>query len=306
MKSFFLVIILAASMVFVAEGQRIVDKNPEEILGKQSHDTSDVNFLTNAAFQVSFVNPDSGKALARKALAMAQALHYKKGESDALNAYGEVYHFLGEYPQALQLFFQSLQINRDMNDSASEAETLGYIGMVYNELGQYRQAIQSMMDAITIFQQMHSKYQGGFELSNIGDSYFFLNMPDSSVYYQRKAYEAYLSYPTGVHLKSFILHHMGNAYALSGKIDSALKFYNDAIRYSLSMNDKMNMSMTQHKIAEVYTSIHQYDSAVLYAKRALDNAKSIGSKLRQLMASTLLSKVYQEKKNADSALYYLN
>lgn len=306
MKCSFLFIIFFVLIIPFAKGQNIDSARLNAIFKSETHDTSDVNFLTNAAFQVSFVNLDSGKALAQKALAIAQALHYKKGESDALNAYGEVYHFLGEYPQALQLFFQSLQINRDMKDSATEAETLSYIGMVYNELGQYRQGIQSMMEAITIFHQMHSKYQGGFELSNIGDSYFFLNMPDSSVYYQRKAYEAYMSYPTGVHLKSFILHHMGNAYALSGKNDSALKFYNDAIRYSVSMNDKMNMSMTQHKIAEVYTSVHQYDSAVLYAKRALDNAKSIGSKLRELMASTLLSKVYQEKKNADSALYYLN
>jgi two-component system NtrC family sensor kinase len=306
MKFFFLVIVMTGSMTFIAEGQSVVNKDPGEILRKQTHDTSDVNFLTNASFNVSFVNPDSGKVLAQKALAIARALHYKKGESDALNASGEAHHFLGEYPQALQFFFQSAQISRDVKDSATEAETLGLIGMVYNELGQYRQAIQSLMAAFTIYQQMHSKYQGSFELSNIGDSYFFLNMPDSSVYYQRKAYEAYMSYPTGVHLKSFILHHMGNAYALSGKNDSALKFYNDAIRYSLSMNDKMNMSMTQHKIAEVYEAAHQYDSAVLYAKRAFESAKSVGSKLRELMASSLLSKVYQEMKNADSALYYLN
>jgi signal transduction histidine kinase len=306
MKFLFFSVILIGSIALNVNGQNTENRSLDYFLGNATHDTSGVNFLLNASYKISFYNADSGRVLAEKALQLAKNIHFKQGEASALNAIGETFHFIGEYPQALEMQFEALQINKDIKDSANEAETLGLIGIVYNELGQYRLALQSLMSSITIFQLIHSKNKGSFELSNIGDSYYFLDMPDSAIYYQRKAYEAFIEYPTGVHLRPFILCHMGNAYALIGKNDSALKFYNDAIHFSLLLNDNMNMSMTQIKLAEYYQSIHQYDSALHYAKLSMDNAQYIHSKQHVLEASNLIARLYKETYKPDSAFFYLN
>src|ERR1043165_4235750 len=199
MKFLFFAIILTASTVMIVSGQDFNNRSLDYFLKKASHDTSGVNFLLDASKYISFIDPDSGMILAKKALQLAKDLHYKKGEASAMNDYGEAYHFLGDYPQALTMQLDALRMNREMKDSASEAETLGLIGIVYNELGQYRQAIQYLIMSIGILQQIHSKYKGSFELANIGDAYYFLNIPDSAVYYQRRAYQAFIEYPTGIH-----------------------------------------------------------------------------------------------------------
>ncbi|HVT85065.1 MAG TPA: ATP-binding protein [Chitinophagaceae bacterium] len=319
MKFSFLFITIFALIISFADGQNIDSARLDNIFKKETHDTSDVNFLTNASILISFVDADSAIVLGKKALAYARDLNYRKGESDALNACGEAYHFLGDYPQALKLLFEALQINRDMKDSYNEAQTLGTIGLIYNNLGQYRLALQTLMNSVELFQKngnknnesfelanIGSKYNGSFELSNIGDAYYYLNMPDSALYYQQKAYKAYLDYPTGVHLKSFILQHMGIAFALLGKKDSALEFYNEAIQNALQLHDKLNASTAMIKVAELYHSTARYDSAIYYARLSFENAKRFHSKQILLDAGDLLAKLYKNINKPDSALFYLN
>jgi len=133
-----------------------------------------------------------------------------------------------------------------------------------------------------------------------------MHIPDSALYYQRKGYELFSDRLARPHLKSFILTHMGNIYAETGKNDSALKFYHASILNSRLLNDKLNMAMAQNKVANLYESIHQYDSAFYYAQKALSNARSMPSKLFVLHASDLLARLYKESRNPDSAFYYLN
>jgi len=304
MKPLFFLFLLIRLMTSNVNAQNIENKSLEYLLKNASHDTSGVNLLLKASNDISFFNPDSGLILAEKALDLARELHYKKGEVEALNTIGEVFHFMGDYPQALKTQFEVLVINRKMKDLAGEAQTLGFIGIVYNDLGQYRQALQYLLPANRIYQQLPGIFQGSFALSNTGDSYDFLKIPDSALYYQRMAYEKF-SDTTRSHLKSFLLRHMGFIYFEMGKNDSALKFYNDAISNSGFSNDKLNTGLTQRKIAELYESANQYDSCLYYVRKAFDNAKSVPSKLQILQASSLLAKLYKEIQYPDSALHYL-
>jgi two-component system, NtrC family, sensor kinase len=306
MKFLFFSFMLVKLMTSIVNGQNTENKSAAYFMKTASHDSSGVNLLLNASNHISFFNPDSGLILAEKALDLARDIHFRKGETDALNTYGEAFHFLGDYPRALKMQFEALQINRDLHDSPGEAETLGLIGIVYSDLGQYRQALQYLMPAITIFQQLHGRYQGSFELSIIGDAYYFLDIQDSALYYQRKAYQAFSDDPSEPHLKSFILRNMGSEYAHIGKNDSALKFFNDAVLNSRLLNDRLNLSLTQNKIAELYESIHQYDTALHYAKIGFDNAQSIHSKKQALISSNLIAKLYKETRNVDSAFFYLS
>ena len=260
----------------------------------------------DAANKISFYDPDSGLILAEKILDLTKKIHFKQGEAGALNICGEAYHFLGDFPQALKLQFEALQINREMKDSFGEGETLGLIGIVYNELGQYRQALQYLMPAAKIYRQLNGDYKGSFELSNIGDAYYFLNIQDSALYYQREAYAVFSENPSEPHLKSFILNHMGDIYVQIGKNDSALELYNAVIQNAQFTNDKLNTTMAQNKIANVYKSTQQFDSAFYYARKALNNAQSIHSKLYLLDSKDLLASLYEQSKNPDSALFYLN
>lgn len=288
-------------------GNAQTDGNPAagNYLNNAHQDTSGFNLLLARSNLISFNNPDSGMMLAKVALDLAKRINYRKGEVSALITYAEAFHFSGDYPESLKLLFNALELNKDLKDPDNESAILSLIGMQYSELGLYRQALDYFFSSIQQIQHLNGKYLGSFELANIGQVYYQLHMPDSASYYNRQAYKAYLGYPTGIHLKSFILRGMGDAFALTGVKDSAMKFYKESVDYSISLNDKLNLSMTQNKIAQMFFSEHQFDSAICYAGISLKNAQSIGSKKHALESANLLTELYNVQHNSDSAFLYL-
>jgi len=270
-------------------------------------DTNMVKQLIESAYVYLFNNPDTALVISQNALALARSLYYAKGECRALNALGEAFHFIGDYPKALEMQFEALRINRQMKDPAAEAESLANIGVVYIELGQYRQALRYLLPGYRISQHLSlsSKETVSFLSSNIGAAYDHLNLTDSAMYFQRKAYE-YFSVISFPQLRSFILRNMGLTYANIGRRDSAIIFYKMAISNSRSLDDMLNLSKTEIDLAELYKSLRQNDSSLYFARHAYIVAQSITNRLEIFKASKILSNLYMETQNKDSALFYLN
>ncbi len=305
MKFLIFCVMLTAEMVSSVNGQNKKTDSIRYFLGNIQADTNNVNLLLKYSEAITFFNPDTGLLLDQKALKLAREIHYLKGETGALNNYGEDLHFLGNYPEAFKSQFEALELNRQEKDAYGEAMTLGYIGILYNDIGEYRKAIQYLLPAVTIYEKLPGKFKGAFVLSNLGDSYIFFGMKDSALFYIRRAYEKFGTQDR-FHLWSFVLGHMGKIYAEIGENDSALKFYHDEIINCRISNDKLNLSMAQKDIADVYQSAGQYDSSLYYARHAFATAQSVPLKRQMLQASALLAVLYNKIHNPDSAYVYLD
>ena len=97
---------------------------------------------------------------------------------------------------------------------------------------------------------------------------------------------------------------MGNAYVGLGKIDSALTFYQMALANSIKVNEKVNLSKIQRKIAEIFELTEQYDSSLYYARQSFLNGQLLIQRFELLETSELLTRLFYEEKNMDSAFYY--
>ncbi|MEO7486565.1 MAG: tetratricopeptide repeat protein, partial [Ferruginibacter sp.] len=306
MKSLILSMFLILTMRDVIHGQNGGSDSINLLLNDLRPDSNSVNRLLGISSEIAFSNPDSALVVDKKTLAMARKLHYQKGEVDALNSIGEDLHFLGNFPDAMKIQFEALQLNRQRKDYEGEATTLSFIGILYNHLGEYRQAVQYLLPANTIFQKLPGPFiAGSFVLANLGDAYGSMKMLDSAEHYQRAAYTKFAG-PHRQALWSFILRNMGNMYANSGRKDSALKFDNDAVINASISNDKLNLSWAQKQIAEVYQSAGQYDSSLVYARAAYATALSVPIKQQVLRCGELLATLYHRIHQPDSAYLYLS
>jgi two-component system, NtrC family, sensor kinase len=266
-------------------------------------DSNIIRQMLKTANLYNFAKADSGLLLSEKALAIARELHFKRGEAEALHTNGEALFMLGDFPQAIKRHLEALEINRELKDKANESQTLNYIGHVYIQLGEYREALQYLMSAEKNFRGPDDF--GSFSRSLIGDVYDSLHMPDSALFYQKKAYEHFSSF-THPHLRSFILRHMGNIYLEFGKNDSALMYYRAGILNCRLVNDKINMSGIQIKMADLYESVHNNDSTMYYAHEAFITAQNAISKPLVLDASNLLAALYRKAGKTDSAFFYMD
>src|SRR5690349_23967936 len=93
-----------------------------------SKDTNGVIRLVRASLLASFTRPAYGRLVAKKAIQLAQEIGYKKGVADALSSYAETFNFSGDFPTAIKIQFEALQVSRELKDSFEIAERLGSIG----------------------------------------------------------------------------------------------------------------------------------------------------------------------------------
>jgi signal transduction histidine kinase len=144
-----------------------------------------------------------------------------------------------------------------------------------------------------------------FNLSNIGNAYDLLKMPDSALFYQKQALGSYSGMTHGP-LKSLILLRLGNAYFSLDRKDSALVYYYKALQSVHTINDRVNNGRIERKIAELYASDSRYDSSLYYARRSFAHVTQSGQRLEILETSKLMFSLFRLQNNIDSAFFYQN
>jgi two-component system, NtrC family, sensor kinase len=302
MKYFFIITLMAA-FNFPAVGQMHRADSLKQLLKKAAPDSNRVKLLLQTADFYYFSKPDSCLLYSLKARKLAKDLQLPYMEISSLQSAGESLRFLGDYPGALKMQLDALKLCRKIKDRKDEAGSLGYIGFTYVEFGEYRLALQNLFASLAINKETHNQLKYTFDLTNIGNAYDQLNMPDSALYYQLKAIESYAGLKHG-QLKSLTLTRLGNAYAHAGQEDSAMVVYNRALANCFLINDKINISKVQSRMANLFSSQKKYESGVQYAHLAYINGTISTQRGAVMEASSLLSQLYRKLNNPDSALFY--
>jgi two-component system, NtrC family, sensor kinase len=304
MKIFFIISIFLTGFFFYSNGQnpRVLD-SLNQLLTKTGQDTNRAKLLMQIESEYFFTRPDTARVISEKALALSRELHYVRGVVDNLNELAEATRFLGNYPLALKLNFEALQINREMKDINGEARTMTFIGFDYIEFREYRLGLEYLLSSNKLDKETHNQLRQTFSLTNIANAYDLLKMPDSALYYSKLAYKTYTGLSHGP-LKSLILTRMGNAYVGLGKKDSALTYYQIALANSIKVNEKVNLSKIHRKIAEVFELTRQYDSSLYYARQSFLTGQLLIQRFELLETSELLTRLFYQGKNMDSAFYY--
>lgn len=267
-------------------------------------DNDRLKILQEIANYYFFSKPDSALIYSTYTLTLARALKSTEGEVEALNNSGEALRMMGNYPRALKMQFEALEINRKIKDEKGEGRTLTFIGFIYVEFREYRQALPYLLQANRIFQKSPvNEATVPFNLSNIGNAYDLLKMPDSAMFYQKQAFSTYSGLSHGP-LKSLILTRLGNVFFSVGRRDSALVYYHKALKNIHAVNDKVNAGRIERKIAELFASESRFDSSLYYARRSFGHATKAVQRLELLEISKLLLSLFRRQSNMDSAFFY--
>jgi two-component system NtrC family sensor kinase len=222
-------------------------------------DSNRVKLLIDLSEEYYFSKPDSCLFLANQAIELARKIKFVSGEKTALNRAGEALRFLGDYPRALEMQFKALELNRQVGDKGGEGTSLSFIGFIYANLTEYRQALNYLTQSKKIYDHVTNPVMISFNLSNIGNAYEGLNMLDSALYFQDKAQEisTLLKQGQAGNLKVLIGTRLGIIYARMNKTELALQYFQSALQNAYLINDKVNPSKIQHRIAETFLAINQ-------------------------------------------------
>jgi len=243
-------------------------------------DSARLKAMQVLAWKTVFEQPDSGMALARHQLKLAQKTRDAKARFEAYTTLAVGSSMKSDYTASLDYLEQCLLTARAMVDRKREANTYSNMSNVYKNLGDLPLALEHLQKSLRIDTELKNTEGLAGTFNNMGNIHTELGeLPKALEHYQHSAglYEE-LDNDKG---RAQALLNLGVTHLEMGQRDQALQEFLQSLSLYRSMGRKMEMGMAFNNLGRTYGRMGR----VAEARNCLDSARvlfiELGSK-RQL------------------------
>jgi tetratricopeptide (TPR) repeat protein len=302
-RKYFLLFLLLFSSGYMA-AQKLQADSLQHLLKSEKKDTVKVRLMWQMADAINLFNPDSAINLSQQAYFLAKEINYVEGESRSIAAMAIAFTKIGNYPRALELYIQRLQLEEKRNIPRNLASVLMDIGTVHVLQEEYNKALEYYRDADSVIEQNNVEYMKYYILLNLGDVYNRLDNSDSSFkYFNKSLVRARELQDTDLIASSMT--GLGHSYRKLGNYDESFINYRAAIIGLQAANDDEILCEATLGLANLFQQLKKNDSTVYYAYQSLAIARKDNFLSAELEAASFLTNHYKINNNVDSAFVYV-
>ncbi|MCX6351157.1 MAG: tetratricopeptide repeat-containing sensor histidine kinase [Bacteroidetes bacterium] len=190
---------------------------------------------------------------------------------------GVCYWAKGDYPKALEYYYESLVIYQEMHDRSGVARALGNIGIVYQNQGNLPKALEYNFRALQVFEEQRDKRRIAKTLSNIGTVYEKQNDYSLALKYDFKSLKISEELKDKYNI-AINLGNIGNVYASQKDYASALVYDNKALKLFEELGNKNGIAISLGNLGDVSQSENEYPQALSFYYKALKISEELGDK----------------------------
>ncbi len=215
---------------------------------------------------------DSAKYYFEKGLDLSQEYGYKGIEQMSLNNLGMFNWNNGLFHEALDYFFQALEMNRVHNPKNIQGKSvyLNNIGLIYQELKQYDKALEYHYKALKIREEINLKSEQAISQSNIGVCYNSLFRYEEAI----QSYEKAIALAKSANsLRNYYAFHgnLANVYQEMGNNEQAIVNYKKALERPASLGDNPKSDLSIYSnLAAAYAELNQPQLALSYVEKGFE------------------------------------
>ncbi len=209
-------------------------------------------------------------------LSEPNAKEAKRGLAATYDKIGNIFTSKGDYQEALNYTFKSLEINREIGDKRLESYSLHSIAIGYYYLGENQKALGYNLQSLNLREQVGDKVGAASSLQNIGLIYSVLGdiVTALDYFHESLRIKEEIGDKRGAGYSYF---HIGTIYKDQGDYQKALHYYRQAMKIRIETGDRNGVAYLLNHEGEVYTlmaekfsGIHSMkDSVQLLAQRAI-------------------------------------
>lgn len=268
----------------------------KNVIVAQGEDSIKVNSLI--ALATKCLNTDLTNAIqyGTEALTLSKKINFQKGQAFAHKAIGLGNFFLGNYPEAVTQFQNSLAIFEDINYKAGIANIQSNLGAAYFNAGEDTKAIDFYLRSLRISEEINDKLRIGTALNNIGGVYN--NKPatvDKGLEFFLRALPIFkeIDYLDGVATVSM---NIGEIYFKKELYDSAIRYFETSLGI---FEETIDATFPLTYLGDIYGVRKDFDRAYDYHTKAIKIAESADAKFE--LAQSIIGLAKTESRKGETA-----
>lgn len=242
--------------------------------------------------------------ISKEAISTAKDLHYKEGLAKATLNAGICCRLASNFEAALQYYEEAISLYRKIGNKKGESRTLNSIANVYLNISNFPKAIEYFDECIYVLESIGDIDFEATVLSNRGLACQQNGDINSSLknYLQSLS----LSLSSKKDIPYYLYNNIGIIYLEIGNYQTALKYFNFALRIEENSKLKIEQSYTIANIGRTYLYMEDFANAITYLGEALIIMKKFGDRQAESQIYCNLGKSYMKMRCFPEGVKYLN
>ncbi|MBL7950279.1 MAG: tetratricopeptide repeat protein [Flavobacteriales bacterium] len=306
-------------------------------------DTVKVFKLSDLCFEYRRKDVDSALWFGTKALELARALRFHKGEAQALNDLAIIHIDLSAFAEADSALHRALAIRKALHDDAGVGAVHNKLGNLYQAQLRLEEALAENRNALRIFERIGPPAKEALILSNIAILHFNLRQYEQALTDHRAAAEVRSAIGDSTGLAEsegnmanvlaalgdtaaalgafkragdyFRSHELWREYAVQaqneaglrlamGDAHKALALYAEALSIREKAADRKAIASSLTGLADASLALGRMNEALRTALRAMHMGRAVGATNELMQSYKLLARIHAQLDHADSTLFY--
>ena len=197
---------------------------------------------------------------------------------------------LGEWPDALDCYRQSLLEARLLEDRALEGTVLNNLGGIHSNLAEPVAALEYFRQSLDLKQVVGDLSGQSIALHNLGFLHRGLGELEQALIFYHRAWLGFQELGD-VYWQARTLNNMGRAHHLLGHGERAKAYLLQALPLRRQAGDRAGETTTLRNLARVYGDLEAVPRAIAFARKALESSLERGDRRGEATARQLLAQL---------------
>ncbi|MCF8275389.1 MAG: tetratricopeptide repeat protein [Flavobacteriales bacterium] len=261
-----------------------------------------LNALNELCLNYLSINPDTSELYAKQGIRLAKQLGSKTELTRAIRNKADAIARQGKDSLAIRIYEEALAIEPSSNDSALRANIYGQMGGAHYHLADYDKALTAFFSALELLKSDSLKQTRAEILNNIGNVYYFVNMPEAVKYYEQSLQiHQEMDNLEGIASQ---LGNLGLIYINTKDYEKAISYSEQSLKYYRSLGNDRSVARSAVNLAYAYKEVGKTGLALRYAKESLEIATRLNVGRAIATSTIMLGNIYFKLEDYGAAIQY--
>ena len=202
---------------------------------------------------------------------------FKRSYAGCLNNIGFHFNSTGQIDAALDYFFQTLNIQREISDKSGMANTFINIASIYHNRGLIESSLNYYLNSLSLHEETDNQVGIASALNGIGFIHYKQNETEKAL----ESYERSLNIREQLNDRYGVatcLNNLGLLYKDQAQWEKSLDHYHEALGIVRELADKNGEALIMNNIAWIHKNLGHLSESLNYYTRSLEIGKELSDK----------------------------